>query len=58
MVLYYFYMITHPMFPLLKYIGSTNDFNKRKQGHKHDCYNESRYQFNNPLYNLFGNNEY
>ena len=53
---YTFYRITHPEYQELNYIGSTINFNKRKQNHKSDCYNEKNKNFNKLLYKFISEN--
>ena len=54
---YTFYRITHKDYPLLNYIGSTKNFNKRKQYHKIDCINEKSVHYNLKLYLFIRNND-
>ena len=38
------------------YIGSTCNFTRRKADHKHTCYNETRPQYNSPVYKFIRDN--
>ena len=47
---YTFYRITHPEYPELNYIGSTNNYYFRKHNHEGTYYNEKWREYNKPLY--------
>ncbi len=51
-----FYKIFHNDYQNLVYIGSTKNFNRRKIGHKTDCWNEKSINFNKKLYQFIREN--
>src|SRR5690349_4530629 len=56
-MIYTFYLISHPDYPELIYIGSTCNFKERKRAHKSHCYNEKSNQYNKKLYQFIRTNE-
>ena len=56
MTLYYFYRITHKDYPLLNYIGSTNNIKRRKIQHKYNFLNQSSNEHNKSLYQFLRSN--